>query len=120
MWNSNDYRLELQLSIRETECTKASGRDPFTCGFRVGPYVPTAVCKSVVEVSSEQIVNVIVRCHQSTFSSESMSSEEMVHMLMTNPSKRGSNRPEAFSSRGRGRSNGDWRKPDYTSPGRIE
>lgn len=38
---------------------------------------PTAVCKSVVEVSSEQIVNVIVRCHQSTFSSESMSSEEV-------------------------------------------
>uniref|UniRef100_A0A803YH21 Secreted phosphoprotein 24 n=1 Tax=Meleagris gallopavo TaxID=9103 RepID=A0A803YH21_MELGA len=79
MWNSNDYRLELQLSIRETECTKASGRDPFTCGFKVGPFVPTAVCKSVVEVSSEQIVNVIVRCHQSTFSSESMSSEEPSH-----------------------------------------
>ncbi|XP_072198527.1 secreted phosphoprotein 24 [Excalfactoria chinensis] len=120
MWNSNDYRLELQLSIRETECTKASGRDPFTCGFKVGPFVPTAVCKSVVEVSSEQIVNVIVRCHQNTFSSESMSSEEMIHMLMTNPSKRGSSHSEAFSSRGRGRSNGDWRKPDYTSPGKIE
>ncbi|XP_042678464.1 secreted phosphoprotein 24 [Centrocercus urophasianus] len=120
MWNSNDYRLELQLSIRETECTKASGRDPFTCGFKVGPFVPTAVCKSVVEVSSEQIVNVIVRCHQSTFSSESMSSEEMMHMLMTGPSKRGSSRSEAFSSRGRGRINGDWNKPDRVSPGKIE
>lgn len=42
MWNSNDYRLELQLSIRETECTKASGRDPFTCGFKVGPFVVSA------------------------------------------------------------------------------
>ncbi|XP_021255430.1 secreted phosphoprotein 24 [Numida meleagris] len=120
MWNSNDYRLELQLSIRETECTKASGRDPFTCDFKVGPFVPTAVCRSVVEVSSEQIVNVIVRCHQSTFSSESMSSEEMMHMLMPNPSKRSSSRSEAFSSRGRRRSNGDWHKPDYTSPGMTE
>ncbi|NXJ11710.1 SPP24 protein, partial [Odontophorus gujanensis] len=120
MWNSNDYRLELQLSIRETECRKASGRDPFTCDFKVGPFVSTAVCKSVVEVSSEQIGNVIVRCHQSTFSSESMSSEEMMHMLMTDPIKRGSSRSEAFSSRGRGRSSGNWHKPDYTSPGRIE
>ncbi|OXB53929.1 hypothetical protein ASZ78_011685, partial [Callipepla squamata] len=178
MWNSNYYRLELQLSVRETECTKASGRDPFTCDFRAGPYVPTAVCKSVVEVSSEQIVNVIVRCHQSTFSSESMSSEEMMHMLMTDPIKRGNSRSEghlceeekkteghlfaqvtssffycvgvlltgkvnaekneldsmqdsctspysifvseAFSSRGRGRSSGNWHKPNYTNPGKME
>lgn len=39
MWNSDAYRLELQFSIRETECTKASGRDPFTCDFRIGPFV---------------------------------------------------------------------------------
>ncbi|XP_071603206.1 secreted phosphoprotein 24 isoform X3 [Heliangelus exortis] len=39
MWNSGDYRLELQFSIRETVCTKASGRDPFTCDFKIGPFV---------------------------------------------------------------------------------
>uniref|UniRef100_A0A8B9DE07 Secreted phosphoprotein 24 n=1 Tax=Anser cygnoides TaxID=8845 RepID=A0A8B9DE07_ANSCY len=76
MWNSNDYRLELQLSIRETVCTKASGRDPFTCDFKIGPFVRTAFCRSVVEVSGELIGNVTVQCHQGTSSSESMSSEE--------------------------------------------
>lgn len=42
MWNSDDYRLELQLSIRETVCTKASGRDPFTCDFKIGPFAVSA------------------------------------------------------------------------------
>ncbi|NXK46246.1 SPP24 protein, partial [Chauna torquata] len=42
MWNSNAYTLELQLSIRETVCTKASGRDPFTCDFKIGPFVVSA------------------------------------------------------------------------------
>lgn len=39
MWNSDAYRLELQFSIRETVCPKASGRDPFTCDFKIGPFV---------------------------------------------------------------------------------
>lgn len=38
MWNSDVYKLELQFSIRETVCTKASGRDPFTCAFKTGPF----------------------------------------------------------------------------------
>lgn len=38
---------------------------------------PTASCRSVVEVSGELIANLTVRCHRSTFSSESMSSEEV-------------------------------------------
>ena len=42
MWNSDAYRLELQFSIRETVCTKASGRDPFTCDFKIGPFVVSA------------------------------------------------------------------------------
>jgi len=42
MWNSDAYRLELQFSIRETVCTKASGRDPFTCDFKFGPFVVSA------------------------------------------------------------------------------
>ncbi|NXT87454.1 SPP24 protein, partial [Anhinga rufa] len=77
MWNSNAYRLELQFSIRETVCTKASGRDPFTCDFKIGPFVPSAFCRSVVEVSDEVISDVIVQCHRGTSSSESMSSEEV-------------------------------------------
>uniref|UniRef100_A0A663M8Y5 Secreted phosphoprotein 24 n=1 Tax=Athene cunicularia TaxID=194338 RepID=A0A663M8Y5_ATHCN len=77
MWNSDAYRLELQLSIRETVCPKASGRDPFTCDFKIGPFVPTTFCRSVVEVSGELISNIIVQCHHGISSSESMSSEEV-------------------------------------------
>ncbi|NXY49751.1 SPP24 protein, partial [Ceuthmochares aereus] len=77
MWNSDAYRLELQLSIRETVCPKASGRDPFTCNFKIGPFAQTAFCRSVVEVSGELISNVIVQCHRGSSSSESMSSEEV-------------------------------------------
>uniref|UniRef100_A0A8C0U0R9 Secreted phosphoprotein 24 n=1 Tax=Cyanistes caeruleus TaxID=156563 RepID=A0A8C0U0R9_CYACU len=82
MWDSNAYRLDLQFSIRETVCSKSSGRDPFTCDFRTGPFVPTASCRSVVEVSGELIANITVRCHRGTFSSESMSSEEMMTLLL--------------------------------------
>ncbi|NXT80764.1 SPP24 protein, partial [Zapornia atra] len=77
MWDSDTYRLELQFSIRETVCTKASGRDPFTCDFKLGPFVSTAFCRSLVEVSAELISNVNVQCHRGTSSSESMSSEEV-------------------------------------------
>ncbi|NWU69791.1 SPP24 protein, partial [Pterocles burchelli] len=42
MWNSDTYKLELQFSIRETVCTKASGRDPFTCDFKMGTFVVSA------------------------------------------------------------------------------
>ncbi|NXB99365.1 SPP24 protein, partial [Orthonyx spaldingii] len=77
MWDSDAYRLDLQFSIRETMCTKASGKDPFTCDFKTGPFVPTASCRSVVEVSGELISNITVRCHRGTVSSESMSSEEV-------------------------------------------
>ncbi|NXG68048.1 SPP24 protein, partial [Baryphthengus martii] len=94
MWSSDAYRLELQFSIRETVCTKASGRDPFTCNFKIGPFVPTAFCRSVVEVSGELISNVTVQCHHGTSSSESMSSEEMMHVPILNPSRRGSSRRE--------------------------
>ncbi|NXA58610.1 SPP24 protein, partial [Mohoua ochrocephala] len=77
MWDDDAYRLDLQFSIRETVCTKASGRDPSACDFRTGPFVPTASCRSVVEVSGELISSITVRCHRSMFSSESMSSEEV-------------------------------------------
>ncbi|XP_025961760.1 secreted phosphoprotein 24 isoform X3 [Dromaius novaehollandiae] len=87
MWNSNDYKLVLQFSIRETVCTKISGRDPFTCDFKIGPFVPTAFCRSVVVVSEEQIVNMVVQCHQDMSSSESISSEEVY--LLLKPSLQG-------------------------------
>uniref|UniRef100_A0A803V9W2 Secreted phosphoprotein 24 n=1 Tax=Ficedula albicollis TaxID=59894 RepID=A0A803V9W2_FICAL len=126
-WDSDTYALDLRFSIRETVCTKASGRDPFTCDFRTGPFVPTASCRSVVEVSGELIANITVRCHRSTFSSESMSSEEMMHVPIMTPDRRGSTHreddvfaPEAFPSRGRGSSRGDWNKPSYLSPNKME
>ncbi|KAF1492134.1 Secreted phosphoprotein 24, partial [Pygoscelis antarcticus] len=120
MWNSDAYRLELQFSIRETVCTKASGRDPFTCDFKIGPFVPTTFCRSVVEVSGELISSIVVQCHHGTSSSESMSSEEMMHMPIMNPNRRGSSRREAFPSRGRDSSRGDWHKPSYFSSDKIE
>ncbi|KFO84412.1 Secreted phosphoprotein 24, partial [Buceros rhinoceros silvestris] len=120
MWNSNAYRLELQFTIRETVCRKASGRDPSTCDFKIGPFVPTALCRSVVEVSSEVISNVMVQCQRGTSSSGSMSSEEMMYVPIMNPSRRGGSHREAFPSRGRDGSRGAWRRPSYFSSHRME
>ncbi|NXB21253.1 SPP24 protein, partial [Rhagologus leucostigma] len=119
-WDSDAYRLDLHFSIRETVCTKASGRDPFTCDFKTGPFVPTASCRSIVEVSGELISSITVRCHRSTFSSESMSSEEMMHVPIVTPDRRGGARREAFPSRGRGSSPGDWNKPSYFGADKME
>ncbi|NXG08515.1 SPP24 protein, partial [Sakesphorus luctuosus] len=94
LWSSDAYRLELQFSVRETLCSKASGRDPSSCSFRTGPYVPTASCRSVVEVSGEQLSSVLVRCRRGIFSSESMSSEEIMHVPISTPSRRGSTHRE--------------------------
>ncbi|XP_008936569.1 PREDICTED: secreted phosphoprotein 24 [Merops nubicus] len=126
MWSSDAYSLELHFSIRQTVCAKASGRDPSTCPFRAGPLVPTALCRSVVEVSGGLISNVLVQCHQGTSSSESISSEEVLRMPMRSPSRRGSSRgegafaPEAYPPRGRGSSRGDWHQPSYFSSGKVE
>ncbi|CAN8201099.1 unnamed protein product [Coccothraustes coccothraustes] len=126
-WDSDTYGLDLHFSIRETVCTKASGRDPSTCDFQSGPFVPTASCRSVVEVSGGLIANITVRCHHSTFSSESMSSEEMMHVPIRTPGRRDNAHregdafaPEAFPSRGRGSSPGDWDKPSYFNPDKME
>ncbi|NXR06980.1 SPP24 protein, partial [Semnornis frantzii] len=119
-WNSDDYRLELEFSIRETVCMKASGRDPSTCDFKIDLFVPTAFCRSVVEVSGELISNITVQCNRDTSSSESMSSEEMMHLPVMNPNRQGNSRLEAFPSTGRSSSRGDWYKPSYFSSGKIE
>ncbi|NXE70477.1 SPP24 protein, partial [Calcarius ornatus] len=121
-WDSDTYGLDLRFSIRETVCTKASGRDPSTCDFQSGPFVPTASCRSVVEVSGGLVANLTVRCHRSMFSSESMSSEE--HLTLTDVSMffflDDAFAPEAFPSRGRGSGRGDWNKPSYFNPDRME
>uniref|UniRef100_A0A8C6ZYB1 Secreted phosphoprotein 24 n=1 Tax=Nothoprocta perdicaria TaxID=30464 RepID=A0A8C6ZYB1_NOTPE len=114
MWNSNDYKLVIQFSIRETVCTKISGRDPFTCDFKIGPFVPSAFCRSVVIVSEEQITNMVVQCHQDMFSSESISSEEVrkeTTCLFA---------PETFPSRRGSSSYGNWRKRSYVSSDKTE
>uniref|UniRef100_A0A8C3NCH7 Secreted phosphoprotein 24 n=1 Tax=Geospiza parvula TaxID=87175 RepID=A0A8C3NCH7_GEOPR len=98
-WDSDTYGLDLRFSIRETVCTKASGRDPSTCGFKSGPFVPTASCRSVVEVSGGLIANITVRCHRSTFSSESMSSEEV---------RKGKTHFRSLPSLSLGLENSDW------------
>ncbi|XP_008493231.1 secreted phosphoprotein 24 [Calypte anna] len=126
MWNSDDYRLELQFSIRETVCTKASGRDPFTCDFKIGPFVPTSFCSSVVEVSGELISNIVVQCRGGRYSSESISSEEMMHVPVMSPSRQGSSpredlfAPEALPSRRRGSRREDWHRSSYFSSAKIE
>ncbi|XP_071603198.1 secreted phosphoprotein 24 isoform X1 [Heliangelus exortis] len=125
MWNSGDYRLELQFSIRETVCTKASGRDPFTCDFKIGPFVPTSFCRSVVEVSGELISNIVLQCRGGRYSSESISSEEMMHMPVMSPSRQGSSpredlfAPEALPSR-RGSRHEDWHRSSYFSSAKTE
>ncbi|XP_029788748.1 secreted phosphoprotein 24 isoform X1 [Suricata suricatta] len=70
--------MDLEFGIRETTCRRDSGQDPSTCDFQRGYYVPAAVCRSTVRMSAEQVQDVQVRCHWSSSSSESNSSEEMV------------------------------------------
>ncbi|NXU58624.1 SPP24 protein, partial [Turnix velox] len=120
MWDSDTYRLDLQFSISETVCTKASGRDPSTCAFKTGPFMSTTFCRSFVEVSGDEISNVIVQCHRGGASSESMSSEEMMHVPIRNPNRRGSSYREGFHSRGRGSSHRDGHKPSYFNPDKLE
>ncbi|KAL2775329.1 secreted phosphoprotein 24 precursor, partial [Daubentonia madagascariensis] len=69
--------MSLEFSIRETTCRKDSREDPSTCGFQRSYYVPTAVCRSTVQVSAEQVQDVRARCSWSSMS-ESDSSEEMI------------------------------------------
>uniref|UniRef100_A0A8C3YSM8 Secreted phosphoprotein 24 n=1 Tax=Catagonus wagneri TaxID=51154 RepID=A0A8C3YSM8_9CETA len=69
--------MDIEFGIRETTCKRASGEDPATCDFQRGYYVPSAICRSTVRISAEQVQDVWVRCRWSS-SSESNSSEEMI------------------------------------------
>ncbi|XP_044532517.1 secreted phosphoprotein 24 [Gracilinanus agilis] len=75
--NENDLSMDIDFRIRETECRKESGNPPSTCDFKRGYYVPTASCRSTIQISAEQVQNVWVRCHPAFSSSDSSSSEEI-------------------------------------------
>uniref|UniRef100_F6YJU6 Secreted phosphoprotein 24 n=1 Tax=Monodelphis domestica TaxID=13616 RepID=F6YJU6_MONDO len=75
--NENDLSMDIDFSIRETECRKESGSPPSACDFKRGYYVPTASCRSTVQISAEQVQSAWVRCHHAFSSSDSSSSEEV-------------------------------------------
>ncbi len=75
--NENDLSMDIDFSIRETECRKESGSPPSACDFKRGYYVPTASCRSTVQISAEQVQSAWVRCHHAFSSSDSSSSEEI-------------------------------------------
>uniref|UniRef100_A0A8C9B4C2 Secreted phosphoprotein 24 n=1 Tax=Phocoena sinus TaxID=42100 RepID=A0A8C9B4C2_PHOSS len=75
--DEDSLTMDIELRIRETTCRRGSGEDPATCDFQRGYYVPAVVCRSTVWVSAEQVQDVWVRCHWSSSSSESNSSEEV-------------------------------------------
>ncbi|XP_073928148.1 secreted phosphoprotein 24 isoform X2 [Castor canadensis] len=69
--------MNLEFTVRETTCLRDSKEDPSTCAFQRGYYVPTAACRSTVQLSAEQVQGVWVHCRWSS-TSESYSSEEMI------------------------------------------
>ncbi|XP_007941864.1 secreted phosphoprotein 24 [Orycteropus afer afer] len=75
--DDDSLNMDIEFRIRETACRRDSAEDPSTCDFQRGYHVPVAICRSSVQVSSQQVRDVWVRCHWST-SSESNSSEEMI------------------------------------------
>ncbi|XP_012504270.1 PREDICTED: secreted phosphoprotein 24 [Propithecus coquereli] len=78
--DENNLIMSLEFSVRETTCRRDSGEDPSTCPFQGSYFMPTAVCRSTVRVSAEQVQDVQARCSWAATSSESesVSSEEMI------------------------------------------
>ncbi|KAM7339677.1 hypothetical protein ACRRTK_000292 [Alexandromys fortis] len=68
--------MNLEFSVQETTCLRDSG-DPSSCTFRRGYYVPTAACRSTVQMSKGQVQDVWAHCRWAS-ASESNSSEEMI------------------------------------------
>ncbi|XP_034862703.1 secreted phosphoprotein 24 [Mirounga leonina] len=73
--DQDSLNMDLEFGIRETTCRRDSGKDPATCDFQRVYYMPSAICRSTVRLSAEQVQDVWVRCRWSS-SSESNSSEE--------------------------------------------
>ncbi|XP_036028628.1 secreted phosphoprotein 24 [Onychomys torridus] len=67
--------MNLEFSVQETTCLRDSG-DPSSCTFRRGYYVPTAACRSTVQMSQGQVQDVWAHCRWAS-ASDSNSSEEM-------------------------------------------
>ncbi|KAH0509415.1 Secreted phosphoprotein 24 [Microtus ochrogaster] len=66
--------MNLEFNVQETTCLRDSG-NPSSCTFRRGYYVPTAACRSTVQMSKGQVQNVWTHCRWAS-ASESNSSEE--------------------------------------------
>ncbi|XP_068165578.1 secreted phosphoprotein 24 [Antennarius striatus] len=88
----NTVDLLMTFEIKETECVKTSMRNPQTCAFKQGFFMPSFPCSSQVRVSSTSTQVVSLRCgHDASVSSES--SEEMFsrgrHQINAPPANRG-------------------------------
>nr|XP_034377558.1 secreted phosphoprotein 24 isoform X1 [Arvicanthis niloticus] len=68
--------MNLEFSVQETTCLRDSG-DSSTCAFQRGYSVPTAACRSTVQMSKGQVKDVWAHCRWAS-TSESNSSEEMI------------------------------------------
>uniref|UniRef100_A0A0G2K9X1 Secreted phosphoprotein 24 n=1 Tax=Rattus norvegicus TaxID=10116 RepID=A0A0G2K9X1_RAT len=68
--------MNLEFTVQETTCLRESG-DPSTCAFQRGYSVPTAACRSTVQMSKGQVKDVWAHCRWAS-TSESNSSEEMI------------------------------------------
>ncbi|EDL92093.1 secreted phosphoprotein 2, isoform CRA_c [Rattus norvegicus] len=66
--------MNLEFTVQETTCLRESG-DPSTCAFQRGYSVPTAACRSTVQMSKGQVKDVWAHCRWAS-TSESNSSEE--------------------------------------------
>ncbi|XP_075386251.1 secreted phosphoprotein 24 [Tenrec ecaudatus] len=75
--DEENLSMDIEFSIRETECRRDSGEDPSTCNFQRSHHLPTALCRSSVQVSDYEVQDVQVHCHWVSIS-ESDSSEEMI------------------------------------------
>ncbi|XP_007666912.1 secreted phosphoprotein 24 [Ornithorhynchus anatinus] len=76
--DENDYNMDIDFRVRETECRKDSGKNPTMCSFKKGRHVQTAHCRSSVQISGEEVQMVWVDCRRDFSSSESQSSEEII------------------------------------------
>ncbi|XP_021534684.1 secreted phosphoprotein 24 [Neomonachus schauinslandi] len=95
--DQDSLNMDLEFGIRETTCKRDSGEDPATCDFQRVYYMPSAICRSTVRLSAEQVQDVWVRCRWSS-SSESNSSEEMFLGDILGSSRWRNNYPLGFIS----------------------
>ncbi|XP_051046713.1 secreted phosphoprotein 24 [Phodopus roborovskii] len=81
--------MTLEFSVQETTCLRESD-DTSDCTFQRGYYVPTAACRSTVQMSKGQAQDVWAHCRWAS-TSESDSSEEMIFEDMPRSYRRRNN-----------------------------